>query len=135
LGGITIFPDTNSSGPFDTGDLSAVTASDGSWSINGLGTGHLGQKVLEITPTGDVETLGNAGYPIAGTSGTSQTGLNFADFVKFNISGTKFNDSNGDGSTAGDSGLGGVTIFLDTNSSGTFDTGDLSAVTASDGSW
>src|SRR5258708_35435673 len=66
----------------DTGDLSTVTATDGSWSFSGLGTGHAGQKVLEMTPSGDAETLGNAGYTIAGTSGHAQTGLNFAAFVR-----------------------------------------------------
>src|SRR5258708_5409297 len=82
LGGITIFLDTNGNSVLDTGDLSTVTATDGSWSFSGLGTGHLGQKVLEVTPSGDIETLGNAGYTIAGTSGHAQTGLNFAAFVR-----------------------------------------------------
>src|SRR5258708_17910762 len=109
----------------DAGDLSTVTATDGSWSFSGLGTGHLGQKVLEITPSGDIETLGNAGYTIAGTSCHDQTGLNFADFVKFNLSGTKYLDSNVDGLTVDDHGLNSVTIFLDTNGNSVLDTSDL----------
>ena len=58
------------------------------------------------------------------------TGLASAD-----ISGTKYTDANGDGSTAGDSGLGGVTIFIDRDGSGTLTAGDASTVTAADGSF
>jgi len=41
----------------------------------------------------------------------------------------------GDGSTAGDAGLGGVTIFIDKVGSGTLTAGDLTTTTAADGTW
>src|SRR5260370_11141516 len=44
-------------------------------------------------------------------------------------------DANGDGLTTGDSGLGGVTIFIDKDSSGTLTAGDATTVTAADGPW
>src|SRR5207248_2516594 len=100
-GGITIFLDTTGNSVLDSGDLSTVTASDGSWSFSGLGTGHAGQMVPVSLPAALPVSLGNAGYTIAGTSGHNQTGLNFADFPSISISGTKFQDSNGDGLTVG----------------------------------
>ncbi|WP_217578974.1 SdrD B-like domain-containing protein, partial [Mesorhizobium sp. GbtcB19] len=82
---------------------------------------------------GDIQTLGNNGYIVAATSGNNTTGEDFANFVKFSISGTKYTDANGDGSTAGDVGLGGITINL-------YASGDLvnpiaSVQTAADGSY
>src|SRR5262249_37879153 len=60
---------------WDTGDLSTTTGTDGAWSFTGLGTGHIGQKVFEVLPTGDIQTLGNAGYAVSGTSGANQSNL------------------------------------------------------------
>ncbi|MCP6726387.1 hypothetical protein NL526_30480, partial [Klebsiella pneumoniae] len=76
-------------------------------------------------PDGYVQTLGSAGYQIVGTSGHDQTGLDFANFEKFDISGTKYTDANGDGQTTGDAGLDGVTIFIDANGNQTLDAGEL----------
>ena len=53
----------------------------------------------------------------------------------FDISGTKFTDTNGDGLTAGDSGLGGVTIFIDKDASGTLNAGDEQTTTDANGTW
>ena len=55
--------------------------------------------------------------------------------VGFNISGTKYEDMNGDGLTAGDLGLGGVTVFIDMDDSGTLTGGDLSDLTDVNGDW
>ena len=86
----------------------------------------------EITPDGYVQTLGQltgTSYTVTGTSGADQTGLDFANFEKFDLSGTKYTDANGDGLTDGDLGLGGVTIFIDVNDNGDDDDG-YSVVTA-----
>ncbi|WP_189341728.1 hypothetical protein, partial [Mesorhizobium sp. M2A.F.Ca.ET.042.01.1.1] len=52
-----------------------------------------GKKVYEVLPDGDVQTVGAAGYTIVGTSGHDQTDLDFANFEKFDISGTKYTES------------------------------------------
>src|SRR4029077_12622037 len=135
LAGVTIFIDKDGSNSLTAGDQSTITASDGTWSFTGLGTGLAGKKIFEVLPSGNVQTLGSAGYSITGTSGADQTGLNFANFDKFDVSGKKFNDLNGDGLTAGDSGLAGVTIFIDVDGSNGLNAGDQSTITASDGSW
>lgn len=51
------------------------------------------------------------------------------------ISGRVFEDFNGNGSSAGDPGLAGVTVFLDTNANGVQDPTDPSAVTGANGSF
>lgn len=68
-------------------------------------------------------TAGLAWGLATGTQGTS-------------LSGTVFNDANRDSARgAGESGLGGVRVFVDANGNGTFDTGETSTLTAADGSF
>ncbi|MCP8939443.1 hypothetical protein NK718_13035, partial [Alsobacter sp. SYSU M60028] len=94
LGGVTVYVDMDGSGTLNTGDISTVTAADGTWSITGLGQLAVGKSVLEDLPDGYQQTLGQAGYTL---DGTNQTGLNFANFALFDISGTKYVDADGDG--------------------------------------
>ncbi|WP_200914756.1 hypothetical protein, partial [Bradyrhizobium viridifuturi] len=83
-----------------------------------------------------VETVGTAGYTIVGTSGHDQSGLDFANFQTFSISGTKYTDITGNGITADDTPLAGVTIFIDKNGNGVYDPGtDQATTTAADGTW
>jgi len=52
------------------------------------------------------------------------------------ISGTVFNDINGNGTTDGsDAGIAGITVFLDKNKNGTLDSGEPSTVTNSSGAY
>ncbi|TPI20249.1 SdrD B-like domain-containing protein, partial [Mesorhizobium sp. B4-1-1] len=78
-----------------------------------------------VLPNGYVQTLGNAGYTITGTSGTDQTGLNFANFVPGSIHGFKFEDLDANGKYDGsDTPMAGITIQLkgDVDGNGTIDT-------------
>ncbi|UCI06125.1 beta strand repeat-containing protein [Mesorhizobium sp. B1-1-8] len=135
LDGVTIFIDANGNKTLDGGELSTVTHDGGQWSFTGLDYTYAGDTVYEQLPNGYVQTLGAAGYQIVGTSGHDQTGLDFANFEKFDISGTKYTDANGDGQTTGDAGLDGVTIFIDANGNKTLDGGELSTVTHDGGQW
>src|SRR5581483_11300168 len=135
LAGVTIFIDKDGSGTLTAGDLSTTTAADGTWSFSGLDYTYAGLKVYEVLPSGYVQTVGQAGYTITGTSGTNQTGLDFANFQLFSVAGTKYTDRTGDGITEGDTPLAGVTIFIDKDGSGTLTAGDLSTTTAADGTW
>jgi hypothetical protein len=83
LGGVTIFIDLDDSGTFnwvDAGEMNGVwdagegdqwtqTAGDGSWSFTGLDYTVDGKSVYEVLPSGYVQTLGQAGYVIDGSSG------------------------------------------------------------------
>ena len=109
LGNVTIFIDINKNGTYEAGtDEATTTASDGTWSFTGLDASYAGLKVYEVLPSGYVQTLGDTGYVITGTSGTDQTGMDFANFlpnpdisitkyVKTDVSGTfvDANDPNG----------------------------------------
>src|SRR5207244_1543918 len=56
------------------------------------------------------------------------------NFQLATITGTKFNDTNGNGTLdSGEPGLANVTIFLDTNGNNTLDTGETSTTTDSSG--
>ena len=134
LGGVTIFIDMDGSGTNNAGDITTTTAANGTFSFTNLGVNALGKTVYEVLPSGYVQTLGAAGYTLAGTS-QDRTGVNFANFDLFTVSGTKYNDANGDGSTVGDVGLGGVTIFIDIDGSGTNNAGDITTTTAANGTF
>jgi uncharacterized repeat protein (TIGR01451 family) len=79
-------------------------------------------------------------YAQMGAAGTDWMAT--STFEEFNLengvtlSGVKFNDANGNGvRDAGEAGIGGVTIFIDSNQNGALDVGERTTVTASDGSY
>ncbi|AMN43730.1 MSCRAMM family protein [Rhodoplanes sp. Z2-YC6860] len=78
---------------------SVTTGTDGTYSFTNLGPGTY--TVAEVTPTGWTETLSPTGT-ITASSGHNVTGEDFANFQNITISGTKYIDANGDGSTNGD---------------------------------
>ena len=138
LAGFTIFVDENGNKVFDVGvDKSAVTDADGKWTIEGLSLADQTNKVYEVQKDGYTQTLGVGGLDITNPgSGETGTGYDFANFADFSISGTKYEDANGDGKVLDDKGLAGFTIFVDENGNKVFDVGvDKSAVTDADGKW
>src|SRR5207342_15253 len=92
----------------------------------------IGHKVLEVQQGGYTQTVGVAGYTVTADA----TGLDFANFNKIDLSGTKYEDANGDGDITGDLGLGGFTIFIDLNDNGTNDEDPAYVTTtAANGTW
>jgi hypothetical protein len=82
---------------------STTTDTSGKYSFSNLGPGSY--AVLEVVPTGWQLTAQTAATTVA-TSGFASTGNNFDDFQLVTISGTIFNDLNGDGTMeAGEPGL------------------------------
>ncbi|WP_210241886.1 hypothetical protein, partial [Bradyrhizobium elkanii] len=75
--------DSNHNGVWDSGegDQWTTTADDGTWSFNDLGPGYAGKTVYEVLPNGYVQTVGQDGYTIVGTSGHDETGLDFANYL------------------------------------------------------
>ena len=170
LGGVTIFVDmtgnglsaddpqtTTSDGSNDANHDGVINAADvGYWELTGLTAADAGKEVKEVTPTGYVQTVGQVGtvtdtnYIVTGTSGTDQGNLDFANFETFTISGTKYEDVNGNGTVdSGDNGLAGWVVFIDadnndqiagdTNNNGVLDLGETwtekYAITDSSGNW
>ncbi|MCA9050254.1 MAG: hypothetical protein KDA89_16075, partial [Planctomycetaceae bacterium] len=90
----------------------------------------------------DVSGLGaanaiDAAHRITVAAGQAVSGLDFGNHRQTGaISGTKFEDIDGDGvRDAGEGPLAGVTIYVDANDNGVLDTGELSTQTGADGAY
>ena len=139
LAGVTI--NLYKGSPNGTPIASTVTKADGTYSFTNIGPGTY--YVKEVVPTGWVATDGPSGgaYTVVAASDQNAGGKDFANFQLASISGKKFLDLSGNGFSADDTPLAGVTIQLykDTLANGVLDTSKdklvATAVTKSDGSF
>jgi subtilisin family serine protease/protocatechuate 3,4-dioxygenase beta subunit len=129
LAGWTVFIDANNSGVFVPGDRFAVTDTSGHFTIAGLEPGTY--RLREVLMSGWVQTAPPGGfYDISLDAGQEVTGQDFGNFRPITLSGTVFNDLNGNGiQDPGEPSLAGWTVFDDLNNDGMLDPGDPSAVT------
>ena len=133
LAGVTIFLDTNANGVFDAGEQSTTTDVNGGYLFTGIAAGTY--SVREVAPSGWTMTTVNPASVVM-TSGANLPGGDFGNFQLGQISGTKFQDTNGDGARqAGEPGLAGITLFLDTNANGVLDTGEQTTITDANGNY
>ena len=140
LPGLTVFLDTNGNGILDLnlGEVSTTTDVNGNYTFANLLPGTY--LVREALQPGVTVTTQN---PITITLNTGQNvmNVNFGDHLDINfqnitISGTKFNDLNGNHiRDLNEPGLAGVTVFLDTNGNGTLDLGEVSTTTDGGGNY
>lgn len=132
LAGWTIQLDRDGNGSID-----ATTTTDqyGFYRFTGVGTGSY--TVSEVQQSGWLQTGPAAGnYTVVTTSGADIGSLDFANVQAASISGTKFEDLDGDGQRdAGEQGLAGWTIFLDKNGNGGLDAGEQSTLTDAQGAY
>jgi hypothetical protein len=154
-----VFLDQNADGSEESGDTAlggvsvslytsggvlvgmVTTATDGSYSFSGLGAGSYYVQATAPTgetfsPTGSNATLPNSSVGSTGKSatialtGSNSSVVNAGLYVPVSISGTVFNDANGDGQVDGtDKGVAGVKVDL-LNGSGLAVTVNGNAVTA-----
>ncbi|KAB8152169.1 T9SS type A sorting domain-containing protein [Kordia sp. TARA_039_SRF] len=137
---VTLYADTNADGAVDAGDTvigTATTANDGSYSFSNV---TVENTVVEVTvPANDATftyTLTTAGSVDTSSLITDITGVNFGinqvEVILYDISGTVFDDDNGDGiNDAGEGFVEGVTVTLyaDNNGDGLLDAGDTAIST------
>ncbi|MEK7547005.1 MAG: SdrD B-like domain-containing protein [Patescibacteria group bacterium] len=128
-----------------TGVVSSGTVADGSgnYTFSGLADGSY--TVCEVLQSGWTQTYPSSGASCSGTTNgysVTITGGNTSinnDFGNFNfgqISGKKYNDLDQNGEDdAGEPGLSGWTIYLDTNNNGALDGGEPTQTTASGGGY
>ena len=139
LEGWTIYVDANANGQLDAGELSTVTAADGSYSFGPLEAGTY--TVAEVLQAGWTQTCPDAASGGAHTvelaPGEVASGVNFGNWQPAYIEGLKWNDLDGDGvwDQPDEPGLEGWTIYVDANANGQLDAGELSTSTAADGSY
>jgi subtilase family serine protease len=133
LAGWTVYLDANGNGAFDTGEVTQVTADDGSFLFADLAPGAWSVGLVrqtgwrETTPAGEL-------FDFTITDGNVFTGADFGGVLPGSIAGVKFEDIDGDGQRdAGEGGLEGWTIFLDADRDGTHDAGERSTRTDADG--
>jgi hypothetical protein len=136
LSGWQLYLDLNNTGVFAANDPTATTDSQGNYTFRGLAAGTY--TVREMLQTGWLQTAPAAGFYTVTIDGpaTTVSGRDFGNFKLVTISGTKYNDINGNGSRdAGEPGLAGWIIYDDLNDSGIFLPGDPFAVSNAGGSY
>lgn len=121
LSGWTIFNDRNDNGAVDIGEESTTTGVNGNYSLT-VGPGTV--RIRELLQTSWVQTTTNP-TAFTGTSGTVLANVDFGNFKKYTVTGTKFEDLNGNGvKDPGEPGLSGWTIFNDANNNSIPDAGE-----------
>lgn len=136
IGGVRVYADLGNHGSYVAGDPSAITNSNGAYTLNNLPDGHL--TLRQVVPAGYRQTEPTAGAHVVDivNSSTHLTNVNFGDTHKVRYSGYVFNDSNGDGLwTKGEPVVVGATVFLDPYGTGQFEPNDPHATTNASGYW
>ncbi len=136
--GVVIFIDDDNDAVRDGTELSTTTDASGNWSFTNLGGGHAGAKVREDVSGDFITTIGGDGIAVTGTSGADQTGLLFANFDQYTLSGKKLIDLNGNSAIDGNDATtphAGVVIFIDDDNDAVRDGTELSTTTDASGNW
>lgn len=143
----TVYLDLNRNGVADPAEPTALTDANGNYTIPDLQVGDY--EVREILPTGWEPTITfSDSYAVAVFSGAATVAHDFANFnittaVAGSVSGTVWNDLNGNGirdkdpvtGAFTDPGQSGWTVFVDLNSNGILDGTEPKSTSAADGSY
>jgi hypothetical protein len=137
---ITIYNDANNNSVLDSGELKTTTDGSGNYKLSNLAAGSY--KIREILQSGSIQTTpaNNYGHTITLASGQNVTGADFgakqSSGNTASISGTVFNDLNGNGTKdSGEGGLASRTIYIDLDNDSIFDANEKSTTTDSLGNY
>jgi len=134
IAGRTVFVDLNNNGLQETSEPSAITASDGTYTISSVNPGTI--TILEVVPAGwSATNPSTAARTVVLRNGGTLTGIDFGNYARQEgvIAGTVFHDANANGTRdAGEPGLDGLTVWLDTNNNAVLDAGEQRITTAAD---
>jgi serine-aspartate repeat-containing protein C/D/E len=130
--GASVFLDINGNGLADPGEPLTTTATDGSYKFLGLANGAYA-VTLQLPPDW-TQTQPTSGQQVFSVNGGIQTAVDFGEAPNHvNIIGSVIDT---DHSTPGNPvGIAGVTVYIDANSNGQFDPGEISSVTDSSGAY
>lgn len=143
LSGWQIYVDLDEDGSFTVGEPVTTSQADGSYTLFAV---PRGMQMISQVPDAHWRTNSPAGgsFTIDVLNGVIMTGYDFANEERIgNLTGTLWNDSNGDGIRAIDPSTGlftdvalsGWTVFLDENNNGTVDPTESSQSTDSNGQY
>lgn len=132
LAGISVQLDRHADGSIDA---TVLTLGDGSWRFDNLLAGSY--RITAAVPAGRLPTVpGTGSYSLGISSGSQRNGLDFGSVLAAHLSGTAYEDVNGNGQRdLGEAGLAGWTVFLDDNGNSLLDAGERYTLSASDGAW
>lgn len=132
---ITVYIDVNNNGTRGPNEPFVRTAADGTYTISNFRPGNWVVRV-EV-PAGQAVSVPSAGfYSSQFIGGQHRNGFDFGLFDTGSISGTVFNDLNGNGvQDGGETALSGRTVFIDANSNGVLDPGETSVITDGSGAY
>ncbi len=144
IAGVTLYNDANNNSKLDSGERTTTSDSSGNYLFSGLSAGSY--KIRQILPSGytQVSPTNNYGQTITLSANQTVTGKNFADHSSGvtppstggSISGTVFNDLDGDGvKDSNEIGVGNITIYNDANNNSKLDAGEITTVTSSTGAY
>lgn len=137
LSGWSVFLDTNTNGVLDTAEVSVLTDGVGAYSFPDLLPGSY--VVAQVLLNGWIQTAPATGsHAVTLSSGLDPAGIDFGnhEIQTGSISGVLWNDLNRDGlQDAGEPLQPDWTIFLDTNTNGVFDAGEVSVLTDASGAY
>ncbi|MDX1947010.1 MAG: M36 family metallopeptidase, partial [Pirellulaceae bacterium] len=136
LAGVVVFVDADNDNVFDAGERSTVSAADGTFSFSFSQPGFYNMRVVPLTEYVVTQPRSKV-LQVDVAAGQVYSNKNFGlQQLPGQITGTKFNDVNGNGvQDSGEGGLGGVVIYVDVNNDGIIGVGEPGAVTAIDGSF
>jgi hypothetical protein len=138
LDGWTVYEDTNNNSVRDAGEPSDVTNSDGFYLLTGLANGSYRLRIVSQagwTCSFPAECL-NTGS-LGNSANASDTGKDFGVWGPASISGNLFDDADADGAAkeAGEAGISGRTVYIDSDGDSTLDAGEPSATTNAAGDY
>jgi hypothetical protein len=137
LAGRKFYIDANKNGKLDTGEVTALTDSNGNYKFSNLNPGTY--VIREALPSGwRASVAPNVAWSksVTVSAGQNVSGINFADTQKVLIAGNVFNDANSNkAKDTGEAGLSGWRVYFDLNNDGKFETNEPSTLTDSSGNY
>ena len=134
--GWQIYIDANNNGTFDAGDTSTLTAADGSLFVLRI---CFRERIVirDVVQSGWLNTFPAGGSAsVSLVSAQNATGVTFGAVKLSTINVYVFNELNANGAIdSGDTGVSGVTVFIDSNNDGLLTTGEPQTQTDSGGNF
>jgi subtilisin-like proprotein convertase family protein len=133
--GATVYLDTDDNNQFDAGEPSTLTDSAGVYQFTGLAVGTYTVRTV-VGANGVITQPASGEYSVTITaSSTLATNINFGVSAPA-IRGSIYSDANANATRdAGETGLAGVTVYLDVDNSNSLNAGDVSVLSNAQGDY